>query len=273
MSQHDARPIGVFDSGIGGLTVLKALRERFPAETFIYVADIANLPYGEKTFTQIQALAKQILDWFAEQNVKMVIMACNTSSALALDAVKDAYAFPILGLIEPIAQSIAKEHQRIGVMATAATVNSRAYEIAFKRVNPNVEVFSVACPRLVPLIEAHQEQTPYAQQCVEEYLQPLLAASIDTLVYGCTHYPYLDGVIRSILPANITIADPANYVTQAAQQYLGETSETVEHKPPLHFYATADEPRLQMAAEKIWGENFHVSWLNFDRIVAARGQA
>ena len=270
MSEHDARPIGVFDSGIGGLTVLKTLRQHFPAETFIYVADIANLPYGEKTFSQIQGFAAQILDWLAQQDVKLVVMACNTSSALALDALKDAYPFPILGLIEPTAHALAHVSKRIGVMATAATVNSRAYEKAFKQVNPDIEVFSVACPRLVPLIEAHQEQTPYARQCVEEYLQPLLAASIDTLVYGCTHYPYLAEVIREVLPEHITIADPANYVTQAVKMYVDDAEPQTTGKPLLRFYATADEQRLHAAAVKIWGEGYPVSWLNFDNIVAPR---
>jgi glutamate racemase len=213
-------PIGVFDSGVGGLTVLKALQQKLPHESFLYFGDTAHVPYGDRPPHEIQSLSRQILDWFVQQPVKMAIMACNTSSALALDAVRQEFSIPILGVILPGAKAAVKQGRRIGVIATPATVASDCYRKAILEINPEIEVFQVACPEFVPLIESNQISHPQTRTIVLNRLQPLMDAGIDTLVYGCTHYPHLDAVIQSLLPSGITLVDPAVHMAAAAAQEL-----------------------------------------------------
>jgi glutamate racemase len=213
-------PIGVFDSGVGGLTVLKALQEKLPHESFLYFGDTAHVPYGDRPPHEIQSLGRQILDWMVQQPVKMAIMACNTSSALALDAVRHEFNISILGVILPGAKAAVKQGKRIGIIATPATVASDCYRKAVLEINPEVEVFQVACPEFVPLIEANHIAHPQTKSIVWNRLQPLLEAGIDTLVYGCTHYPHLAPVIQTLLPTHITLVDPALHMAKAAAQEL-----------------------------------------------------
>jgi glutamate racemase len=213
-------PIGVFDSGVGGLTVLKALQEKLPHESFLYFGDTAHVPYGDRPPHEIQSLGRQILAWMVQQPVKMAIMACNTSSALALDVVRREFSIPILGVILPGAKAAVSQGQRIGVIATPATVASNCYRKAILEINPEIEVFQVACPEFVPLIEANHIAHPQTRDIVWKRLQPLIKAGIDTLVYGCTHYPHLAPVIQTLLPANITLVDPALHIAKAAAQEL-----------------------------------------------------
>jgi glutamate racemase len=220
VSSSQNLPIGVFDSGVGGLTVLKALQEKLPHESFLYFGDTAHVPYGDRPPHEIQSLGRQILDWMVQQPVKMAIMACNTSSALALDAVRNEFSIPILGVILPGAKAAVKHGKRIGIIATPATVASDCYRRAILEINPEIEVFQVACPEFVPLIEANHIAHPQTRNIVWHRLQPLVEAGIDTLVYGCTHYPHLAPVIQTLLPAHITLVDPAIHMAKAAAQEL-----------------------------------------------------
>ncbi|WP_404791368.1 glutamate racemase [Altericista sp. CCNU0014] len=213
-------PIGVFDSGVGGLTVLKALQQKLPQESFLYFGDTAHVPYGDRPPHEIQSLGRQILDWLVQQPVKMAIMACNTSSAVALDVVRNEFSIPILGVILPGAKAAVKQGRRIGVIATPATVGSDCYRKAILEIDPEVEVFQVACPEFVPLIEANRVADPKTPSIVWNRLQPLVEAGIDTLVYGCTHYPHLSQVIQDLLPNRITLVDPAVHMAAAATQEL-----------------------------------------------------
>ncbi len=209
-------PIGVFDSGLGGLTVWRALRRRLPHERLIYFGDTARVPYGERSPEEILAFVRQILTWMQAQPVKLVVMACNTSSALALEQVRQEFALPILGLILPGAQAALAQGFRIGVLATVATVKSRAYSRAIqeysaldpKRFPYPVYCWEQACPEFVPLIEAGWLDSPALRQAAEHYLQPLLQKGIDTLVYGCTHYPLLDPILKPLLPSSVKRVDP-----------------------------------------------------------------
>lgn len=213
-------PIGIFDSGVGGLTVLHQLYRQLPNESIIYFGDTARLPYGARSQAEILQFVRQILSWMLQQHVKMVIMACNTSSALALEAVRSQFPLPILGVILPGARAAVQQGKRIGIIATAATAASNAYPRAIHEIAPSVQVWQVGCPEFVPLIEQNRINDPYTTEVARYYLAPILAQQIDTLVYGCTHYPHLAPVLRSLLPSTVKLVDPAVHVVAAAAQEL-----------------------------------------------------
>ncbi len=212
--------IGIFDSGVGGLTVLRELYRQLPNESILYFADTARLPYGNRSQAEILQFVRQILLWMQQQGVKMAIMACNTSSALALETVRSEFDFPILGVILPGARAAVAVGKRIGVIATPATAASNAYRRAIQEVDPKVQVWQVGCPAFVPLIEQNRINDPYTYEIAQEYLEPLLQQQIDTLVYGCTHYPHLAPILRQILPDTVALVDPAVHVVAAAVQEL-----------------------------------------------------
>lgn len=219
--QQKARfPIGVFDSGVGGLTVLQEVHRQLPNESVVYFGDTARLPYGRRSPAEIIEYVYEILNWMRSEQVKMAIMACNTSSALALDIVRKDFDLPILGLILPGARAAVGKGKRIGVIATTATVNSEAYVRAICESDPQAQVFQVDCPEFVPLIESDRIHDPYTLKVAKEYLQPLIDANIDTLILGCTHYPHLSGILRQILPSHVALVNPASYVVRAAGQEL-----------------------------------------------------
>ncbi len=232
MKQSWRNRIGVFDSGVGGLTVLRKLYRYLPKESILYFADTLRLPYGKRSREEIILFVRQILDWMKGEGVKMVIMACNTSSALALEVVQSEYDFPILGLIHPAARGAVKKGKRIGIIATVATVKSNAYLNAIKEINPRIQVWQVGCPEFVPLIEQNRIYDPYTKKVAREYLQPLIENRIDTLVYGCTHYPHLRGILTEILPFPVHFVDPADYVCIAAAREL-ELLNLKNHSYPL----------------------------------------
>lgn len=212
--------IGLFDSGVGGLTVLREMYRQMPTESLLYFADSARLPYGTRSPEEILLFVREILDWMCGQDVKMIIMACNTSSALALETVRKEYDVPILGVILAGAKAAVKEGKQIGVIATAATAKSHAYRQAIQEINPQTQVWEIPCPEFVRLIEQNQLYTDYTRQVAQQYLAPLLTDKIDTLIYGCTHYRHLEKTIRSLLPASVKIVDPAQHIVVAAEKEL-----------------------------------------------------
>ncbi|MBD2075985.1 glutamate racemase [Phormidium sp. FACHB-592] len=217
---QSSAPIGLFDSGVGGLTVLREVYRQLPSESVIYFGDTARLPYGKRSPAEILQYVREILTWMEQQGTKMVIMACNTSSALALEAVRSEFSVPVLGLILPGARAAVQQGRRIGVIATPATAASRAYSRAILEINADTEVWEVGCPEFVPLIEADRLHDPYTTAIAQAYLELLLQQQIDTLVYGCTHYPYLAPILRQLLPASVKLVDPAVSVVAAAAQEL-----------------------------------------------------
>ncbi|MGF1481151.1 MAG: glutamate racemase [Cyanophyceae cyanobacterium] len=212
--------IGIFDSGVGGLTVLRELYRQLPQESILYFADTARLPYGIRSLEEILQFTREILGWMTRQGVKMVIMACNTSSALALEVVQKEFEVPILGIILPGARVAVKQGRRIGVLATPATASSHAYRQAIQEIDETAQVWEVACSAFVPLIEKNRLYEPETRQAAQQYLGPLLQQNIDTLIYGCTHYPHLAPVLRQFLPPSVTLVDPAQHVVAAAEQEL-----------------------------------------------------
>lgn len=208
-------PIGVFDSGVGGLTVLTQLYRQLPNESILYFGDTARLPYGTRSPAEIVQFAREILCWMQQQQVKMVVMACHTGSALALETVRWEFPFPILGVILPGAKAAVKQGKRIGVIATPATAHSNAFPQAIQEIDSTAKVWQVGCPEFVPLIEDNRIHEPYTKDVARRYLTPLLQQQIDTLIYGCTHYPHLSPVLRSLLPTGIKLVDPAIHVVKA----------------------------------------------------------
>lgn len=212
-----AESIGVFDSGVGGLTVLRAIREALPAHHMIYYADTAHLPYGNKAPGDIIAFASYISGYLVSCGAGAIAVACNTSSALALESVRRLYSVPFVGMIDSGAAAAvrASASGRIGVIATMNTVRSGAYADAIAARRPGAVVVQQACPDLVPLVEAGELRGPRVAAAVEGYLRPLLSAGIDTVVYGCTHYPFLHREIRLAVGMGVALVDPAREAAAA----------------------------------------------------------
>jgi glutamate racemase len=220
------RPIGVFDSGIGGLTVVKALRDRLPNETILYVGDTARVPYGSKSPETVRRYALELAQMLMQKNAKALVVACNTVSSVALPLLTRKFSVPVIGVIEPGARAAlqATRNRHVGVIGTRATIRSGAYEKALRATDNNVRVSSRACPLLVPLIEEGLLDDDVTDQVIVRYLEPLLAEGIDTLVLGCTHYPLLSVAITRVLGREITLVDSAQNCAIAVQEILDERS-------------------------------------------------
>jgi glutamate racemase len=205
------RPIGVFDSGIGGLTVLKALTDALPGEDFIYLGDTARLPYGTKSNEVIIRYSKENTEFLLAKGIKMLVVACNTSSAVALDAIASDTMVPVIGVIEPGARAAVKASRngKIGVIGTEATIASGAYTRAIQRLGRRSEIYTRACPLLVPLAEEGWIDNEVAERTVAHYLESLKQSGIDTLLLGCTHYPLLRAMFTQVLGASVRIVDSA----------------------------------------------------------------
>lgn len=217
-------PIGVFDSGIGGLTVAAALKTLLPSETIFYIGDTARVPYGGKSRKTIERYGIEIGGLLLAEQAKMIVVACNTASALAVPRMTDVFKVPIQGVITPGAAAAvaATKSGRIGVIGTRATVSSGAYGKAIHAIDPKVRVFSEACPLLVPLIEEAMFEDPITDQVLERYLAPLLAQDIDTLVLGCTHYPLAREAIGRAAGPGVTLVDSAENCALAVKTLLEE---------------------------------------------------
>jgi len=291
----DPRPIGVFDSGVGGLTVLREILRRSPAESTIYLGDNARTPYGVRPDEEVLAFSTQSLDALVERDVKAIVVACNTSTAVALGALRRRYDLPILGVIRPgaSAAALASRNRRVGVIATPATIRSHAYFTAIKDENPAVEVYEHATPLLVPLVEAGFLTGPAAETAVAESLAPLLGernasgefvfpkpagASIDTLLLGCTHYPLLRSVIAAQVGERVAIVDSATASASALAELLsvnaleapgssrgtaadpgsaGHTRPSEHAQPAVHLQLTTGDPdQFHALASLLFGADF-----------------
>ena len=204
-------PIGVFDSGIGGLTVAAALRELLPGEDIFYVGDTARVPYGGKSPATIERYGIEIAGMLLAEGAKLIVVACNTASALAVPRLQQLLRVPVIGVIEPGASAAvaATKSGHVGVIGTRATVQSKAYEKAIHALNPTIKVRTQACPLLVPLIEEGWLEDPVTDQIIQRYLNPMVRSGIDTLVLGCTHYPLLSKALSRYVGSGITLVDSA----------------------------------------------------------------
>ncbi len=199
--------LGIFDSGVGGFTVLRQVVKTYGDVPCVYIADTARAPYGEKSPGEIRLIAEEVVQWLSEKNVSALLVACNTTNSLALDVVKKISNLPVLGLIQAAAEMIYED--RVGVLATSATVSSLAYTKEILLNKPNTFIVEQACPKLVPLIESGNLDTDESRKLIHEYLRPLLAAKVQAIIFGCSHYPLLEPLIQELLPKNIRMIDPA----------------------------------------------------------------
>jgi len=274
----DPRPIGVFDSGVGGLTVLREILRRSPHESTIYLGDNARAPYGVRPDDEVVRFSMQALDELASRDVKALVVACNTSTAVALRDLRARYDLPVLGVVRPgaSAASLATRNRRVGVIATPATVRSHAYFNAIKDENPAVEVYEHATPAFVPLVEAGRIGGPDVEAIVAESLAPLLgerdqagefvfplppSARVDTLLLGCTHYPLLRNAIADVAGDGIAIVDSAAATASALAELLsindiaapgGAAARGASHQQ----LTTGDVEAFRAIAERMFGERF-----------------
>jgi glutamate racemase len=291
----DPRPIGVFDSGVGGLTVLREILRRLPFESTVYLGDNARAPYGIRPDDEVRRFSVQALDALVLRDVKALVVACNTSTSVALTDFRRRYDLPVLGVVRPgaVAAALATRTRRVGVIATPATVRSRAYFYAIKDENPAVEVYEHATPSLVPLVEAGRLSGPEVEEAVRQAVAPLLgernedgefifplppSARIDTLLLGCTHYPLLQGVLRDSVGDGVAIVDSATATASSLAELLsvngleapGTTRGTAAdagmagHEPPderlvpptHRQLTTGDVAAFRVVAERMFGEEF-----------------
>jgi glutamate racemase len=280
----DPRPIGVFDSGVGGLTVLREILRRTPAESTIYLGDNARAPYGTRSDAEVRRFSMESIDALVARDVKAVVVACNTSTAVAIGDLRRRYDLPILGVIRPgaVTASLTTRNRRVGVIATPATIRSHAYFAAIKDENPAVEVYEHATPAFVPMVEAGELTGPEVESAVRAALAPLLgerdasgdfvfplpaSARIDTLLLGCTHYPLLRAAIAAVAGERIAIVDSAAATASALAELLsingleapsganraaGETGAGTTHVQ----LTTGDIDRFRSVASRMFGDSF-----------------
>ncbi len=251
-------PLGVFDSGIGGLTVAHALFERLPAESVVYFGDTARVPYGPKSPETVRRYSAEILEYLVGRGVKMVVVACNTSTAQALEHLRACSPVPVVGVIEPGARAAvrASPSGRIGVIGTAGTIASGAYERAIHAVAAGATVHARACPLFVPLVEEGWFDHPATELIAREYLAPLAAAGVDALVLGCTHYPLLKPLLARVMGPGVRLIDSAEETAEAvrqelaARQLLAPAGAAGDHR----FVVSDDEPHFRSVGARFLGE-------------------
>ncbi len=254
----NSKPIGVFDSGIGGLTVVRALSARLPNENIVYFGDTARVPYGPKSPTVVREYAKQDVDFLVSKEIKIVVIACNTVSAVALDVVQNRARVPVVAVILPGAREAvrATKKKRVGIIGTIATVNSGAYTNAIRQLDGDVQVFAQPCPLFVPLAEEGWIDHKVTALVAKEYLFPLKLEKIDTLILGCTHYPVLRGAIAASVDPNVTLIDSGAAVAADVERLLEEKElrNPSREKPNLEFYVSDLPARFTEIGERFLGQ-------------------
>lgn len=255
--------IGVYDSGVGGLTVLKTLKHLLPEETFIYFGDTLHLPYGNKTPEQIIGYSRDIIDWFQnEMKVKLVVAACNTSSALALDALSHKFEIPLVGTIYPLLQELLNHdiYKNVGIIATEASAKSAMHEKIFKSHGFKGNITTISCPDFVPLIESGNLNSVDLKAAAERYLEPYKA--LDTLIFGCTHYPFIKDTIRSILPPWVHYIDPADYMGFEVLNILNAEGKLSHEKGQDQYFCSHDSEGFALKIKNLTGEDVKVNRLS-----------
>ena len=250
------RPIGIFDSGVGGLTVLRAVEAAVPHEPLIYFGDTARVPYGTRSAETVRRYALEATDFLCGHEIKLLVVACNTASAVALDAMEAAAGVPVLGVIAPGARRAVElsESHRIGVIGTRATIDSGAYPSAIRALAPNAQVTSQACPLFVPLAEEGWAEDDVARQVASRYLAPLIEAEVEALVLGCTHYPLLAKTIAAVMGPGVRLVDSAQSVAaEVAERLPPDARSAAAPRPgPRFFVSDAPEP-FRRVAERFLG--------------------
>ena len=263
-------PVGIFDSGVGGLTVYRALHEKLPNEHFIYLGDTARVPYGTKSLATVGRYAIENAQFLTSRGIKLLVVACNTASALALPKIREKIGIETVGVIGPGARKAVEitkdksDEPKIGVIATEATILSDAYAAAIKRASEKVEVIQTACPLFVSLAEENWTRETETFSIAEKYLRKIVEAEVDALVLGCTHYPILRNVIQQIVGENVTLVDSGEATAEEVKKLLAEKKLVRDNPPPRelkrqlcddldHFYVTDAADRFARVAERFLG--------------------
>ena len=262
------QPIGVLDSGVGGLTVAKEIMRQLPNEELIYFGDTARCPYGPRTSREVKKFTWEMTQFLLQKKIKMLVIACNTATAAALEEIQRELRIPVLGVIYPGARAAIKKtkNYRVGIIGTEGTVRSGAYEKALKALNSRLFVTSLACPKFVPLVESGEYSGPVAQKIVEESLNPLIGQNLDTLILGCTHYPLLEPLIKQYMGSSVNVISSGDETAReisAILQYNGMLS-TSEDEPVHVFYTSGSKAIFSKIATEWLGmpvEN--VKWKRF----------
>ena len=248
----DPRPIGVFDSGIGGLTTVRELYQRLPGESVVYFGDTARLPWGNKSRDTVTRFSVEIASFLVRQHVKCVVVACNTASSHALETLRERFGVPVIGVIEPAARAAVARSPggRIGVVGTLATVGSNSYADAIARLAPKASVQQRACPLFVPLVEEGWLDHTVTRLVAEEYLHELKAAGLESLILGCTHYPLLAPLLQSYMGSGVKLIDSGAEAALATADLLAERGllAPAAGAPPSHQFYLSDEPRRRSFA-------------------------
>lgn len=250
-------PIGVFDSGVGGLTVARAILDQLPNEPILYIGDTARGPYGPRPLAEVRSFALEIMDNLVAQGVKAIVIACNTASAAMLRDARERYSVPVVEVIQPAVRRAvaATRNGRVGVIGTQTTIDSRAYLDAFAAA-PHLEISSVACPLFVSYVERGETSGREILKIAQDYLQPIIEAEVDTLVLGCTHYPLLTGIISYIVGDKVTLVSSAEETAKDLYRTLADAGlERPDHStPPVHrFLATGDTRTFSALARRFLG--------------------
>lgn len=255
--ERDVRPIGLFDSGLGGLTVLKELRKALPNEAFVYLGDTARTPYGSKSKATIQRYSRECARFLASCEIKLLVVACNTASSLALETLKEEMDCPVIGTVEPAVRA-ALAHTtvgKIGVIGTDATIASGAYRFALEAARPGVEIFVKPCPLFVPLVEQGMFEGEIVDKIVELYLAPMRDAGIDSLVLGCTHYPLLSSAISKYMGPSVRIIECSKAIAEDVLSLLEESGAAPSETPSEHYFVTDEAGRFNHLAALFLGRS------------------
>lgn len=257
MMQNRHAPIGVFDSGVGGLTVAREIMRNLPGERIVYFGDTARVPYGSKSRETVLRYSRQIVRFLQTQGVKAIVVACNTASALALETIREEIDIPIIGVVKPGAKVAAATtlNKKIGLIGTRGTVSSNLYQAIVKEYDPEIQVIGQPCPLLVPLVEEGWLEDQVTVEVARRYLEPLLEKGVDTLILGCTHYPLLRSLMRNLAGDRVNLVNPAYETARALGELLKEkgieNNEKEEEEFPYRFFVSDAEERFQEFANSI----------------------
>jgi glutamate racemase len=273
----DNRAIGVFDSGVGGLTVVKQIIKKLPGESIIYFGDTARIPYGTKSEEIVRRFALEDSFFLLDKNVKMIVVACNTASAIAIPMLQEILEVPVIGVIQPGAQAAVTQSKskRIGVIGTAATIRSNSYQKEINKFSTEIQVIQQACPLFVPMIEEGWTDDDITSQIVKRYLHILIENEVDSVILGCTHYPLLKMTIQKTMGSGVSLIDSGIETATAVERNLGERNliANSEGLPEYHFYLSDMPYKFQDIAERFLERTIpHVETINFDNFLIEKGE-
>ncbi|MBS4208918.1 glutamate racemase [Bacillus sp. FJAT-50079] len=263
--------IGVIDSGVGGLTVAKEIMRQMPNETIYYVGDTARCPYGPRSEHEVRKFTWQMADFLLKKNIKMLVIACNTATAVVLEEMRFYLNIPVIGVISPGSRAALKatENKRIGILGTIGTINSKAYVRELKLINRQVEVVQLACPKFVPIVESFEYQSNVAKKVVAETLKPLQNSGIDTLVLGCTHYPLLGPIIEQVMGSQVKVISSGEETAQEVSTILDfEKILKTSKKPPEHIFYTSGSRAIfsRIATDWLQEETLRIEFARLNTI-------